>query len=404
MREFLYICIVSLLVMPLAYSFNRSLFFRTSSFWDEPRFEKPFLTSFDIQLLGGSNHKGHNSHGTKTNVFSIYGPENIDLLSTLSGKKVVGLPDKPKSILFQGIVDVFEADLNVIQNFNDGFFLHFHLPVLLVRTLPSGYHEVEHRRYRHYQPAWQMTLSSLTPLLDEFGLSACGVRQGGLSDSTLFVGWTHSFDMTQYFDFIDTTVKTGILIPSGKKKNENLIFDIPYGYNGHWAVPFSWDISLGAFEWFTWGFHSDCLFFFEKRQCVRMKTCEECVTGLITQSKGSAEIEPGIVWRLGTYFKADHVYKGLSLVLAFSYEQANKTNVIPHDKRMFNKHHVNLDPRFEKWSRSIVHMGIEYDFTSERKQRGTRLGLFYDHQMTGLRVFDVNTPGGYVGIDVNWSF
>ena len=45
------------LIIPPLQAFNRSLFFRASSFWDEPRFEKPYLTTFDIQLAGGSGHR-----------------------------------------------------------------------------------------------------------------------------------------------------------------------------------------------------------------------------------------------------------------------------------------------------------------------------------------------------------
>lgn len=387
--------------------FNRSYFYRTSAFWDEPRFVKPWLSSLDIQLLGGSNHRGRDSEGHRTNLTSIYGPENVVALSKANPENPLVLPGNPKKISFKAVADVFEADFNVYQNFTCGFFTQFHFPMVILRIFPSGIVDDEalcDRPCKHYTPAWEQPLALLSPFLRDFDLSTKRTDGAAASDSTLFLGWSYTYEDTCYLDFVDTTIKTGILFPTGKKAHIDEIFSIPYGYNGNWAIPLSFDLSLGMYDWMTFGYHADVLFFLKKKQCLRMRTVDEACTGIIVLGKGLAEVHHGTVWRMGTYVKADHFYNGMSILLGFTYEQKNDDTIEPCDTSRFNPAHVNADLRFQKWARSIVHFIFEYDFARWDSLVGTRLGIFYDLEMTGQRVFNINTAGGYLGIDVAWCF
>lgn len=392
-------------------AFNRSLFFRTSSFWDEPRFERPWLTSIDLSLQGGSSHLGHDGCSRKTQLFAIYGPENIKALAALSPiDNPLKIPNNPSSICFNAIADVFESNFNLYQNLTLGFFTQFHLPLIFVHIFPSGFKENCHHspiRCKHdknFRPGWHKSQAGLASFLKDFDLSLISKEKFALSDSTLFFGWTHSFEDTEYLDFIDLTLKTGVLFPTGKKANLKRVFDFPYGYNGHWGLPISGDLSFGVYDWLTLGIHADSLFLFKKKQCVRMKLPGEAPTGFITLGKGFAEVDPGTVWRTGGYIKADHFFRGLSLLMAFSYERQNRTHLVPCDREQFSLPQVNRAERLKSWSRSIFHFLGEYDFAHGDSCVGPRMGFFIDHQINGKRVFDIHMSSGYVGIDVNWCY
>ncbi len=404
-----YILALCLLSISAAQGFNRSLFFRTSSFWGEPRFVKPWLSTMDVQVLGGSNHRSRDGCGDRTNLFTLYGCENVNALSKASvnefGGKPLVLPGDPEFITFKAVADVFEADINWYQNFCYGFFTQFHLPALAVRICPSGFIDPEccDDLHSRYHPVWEQPVEELDPFLSQFNINTCTPTEGGLSDSTLFLGWSYSYEDTCYLDFIDTTIKTGVLFPTGKKRNPDELFSIPFGYNGFYAIPLSWDISIGAFDWLTFGFHADTLFFIKRTKCLRMRTPDEATSGIIVLGQGLAEVKHGTVWRMGTYIKADHFFGGLSFLLAFAYEQKNKSIVTPCDDQ-FDPCQVNEDPRFNKWARSLTHIQLEYDFAKEDSCVGTRFGLFYDHEMTGLRTFNINPFGGFLGVDVAWVY
>jgi len=370
-------------------AFNRSLFFRASSFWGEPRFERSWLSTLDIQLAGGGGHSAENHCGERVPLFSLYGPENIETLSRINPNHPLILPRNPKEICFQGVADVFEADFNLYQNFFHGFFTQFHFPVILLQLYPSGFTDTcpKGKEARCYTPAWQGDMNTISQFIAPHNLSLCCERQAAASDATLFIGWTYTYEDTQYLDYIDFTTKTGVLFPTGKKRALDQVFSIPFGYNGHWAIPLSGDISLGLYDWVTFGLHADGLFFFSRRACTRFKLPEESPTGFITLGKGITCTKPGTVFRLGTYLKADHFFSGLSTLLGFTYEKQQKSDT----------------EQFQEWSRSIVHLLVEYDF-SHTSELGPQLGFFYDKQMTGKRVFDISMLGGYLGINICWQY
>ena len=57
----------------------------------------------------------------------------------------------------------------------------------------------------------------------------------------------------------------------------------------------------------------------------------------------------------------------------------------------------------KSWSRSIFHIMAEWDFATCTSWYGPRIGIFYDKQITGKRVFDISMVGGYFGLDINWA-
>ena len=397
--------LLALLASSSLYSYNRSLFFRTSSFWEEPRFVRPWLSTLDLQLSGGSSHESRNCNGRPTALPSLYEHENITALIAASPEFPLTLKGDPSAICFQAMADVFEVNLNLYQNFCYGFFLHFHLPAVVVRIFPSGFLEdseccLPSRRKSSTEA--EKPLELLTPFLKHHNLSVRRHDRPGLSDSTLFVGWSYSYEDTCDLDFIDMTFKTGVLFPTGKKRSLHCLFDIPYGYNGHWGLPLSGDLTFGAYDWLSLGFHAEAVFFRDKEQALRMKTDKEALTGLIVLGQGQAWVHQGPVWRVGTYLKADHFFNGLSLLLGLSYEQKNDDQVTPCDTETFSIVHVNKDPQFLTWSRSIFHFQAEYDFAHEDSRCGARIAIFYNHEITGHRVFNVSTTGGLLGLDVSW--
>jgi len=399
--------ILALFTASFALTFNRSFFYRTSSFWGEPRFTHPSLSTLDIQILGGSNHRARNGDGTRVNLTSLYGSENCIALNQASPTTPLVLPDSPTHISFRAVADLFETDFNFYQNLSDGWFFHLHVPLLVFRICPSGFIEDSKtvlRSSSNYEPAWEHPLTLMTPFLNEHSLKTNGSNDVGLSDSTLFIGWSYSYEDTTYFDFIDTTLKTGVLFPTGKKADIDELFSIPYGYNGYWGIPFSGDMSVGAYDWLTLGAHLDAVFFIPREQCLRLRTAKESPQGLIVLEKGMARVGEGIVWRAGLYTKADHICNGLSLLAGFTYEQQNKDSVCPKDTILFPKSLTHNDERFEKWARSIFHALIEYDFTREDATTGARFSVFVDIELSGLRTFNINTSGGYLGVDCTWSF
>ena len=120
-------------------------------------------------------------------------------------------------------------------------------------------------------PIWQTFLRKFDTILQKYELSQSTTDNTDVGDLTFFVGWTHNYEKTKSADFIDFTLRLGLLFPTGKTKDEDEIFSLPFGYNGHWGIPITTDIAFGLYEWLTIGAHLHSMFFINKTGTIRMK-------------------------------------------------------------------------------------------------------------------------------------
>lgn len=322
-------------------AFNNSYFYRASSFWDEPRFERSQLTSLALELTGGSTCISRDKCGKK-----------VPLLTILDAKKQ----------LCNGVVDVFEIDCHYTQNFSSGIFTEISVPFTVVQVRSS----------------FNTSCNDCPPKHHHTQNSACECRRTQLIDSTALIGWTCNNENTTVLDFIDTTIKAGALLPTSKQSCSDNPLVIPLGYNNNWGLVGSATVSAGMYDWLTAGAHIDGIVF--------PKT---------TRSTGKSL---GNVWRVGAYAKADHLYKGLSFALALTYEQQNK---LPHQ----HSAHCHLpEPLIKGWSRSLIHLFIEYDFIRYECLGYPTFMLIYNRHLTGKRVFQTNTLGSSLACSINWCF
>lgn len=324
--------------------FERSFFYRTSSFYGEPRFEKKFLIGLEAQVSGGDTNISYNNCDKLIPFAYSFGLNNLS--------------KKSERLLYnKGSFNILEFDLNYFQNFNYGLFYHFHIPIAKIDS--SIYYQKSILNYKEH----------------------------GLSDSTLFLGWTTNYEQIEYLDYIDFSFQAGILFPSGKKRTKNLL-SIPLGYNGHWGIPICIDLSFGLYDWLTLGTHFDSVSFLKHTEKLIIKN--DYI--YLFEPK---QVDPGFVFRTGGYIKADHFMKGLSLLIGIDQEQQSSSNLNSY----IEQYNIWLKP----WNRTQIHLLVEYDLASP-KNNGPRIGICYDKNLRGKNIFGTNTLDSYIGLDFELNF
>ncbi len=374
-----YLCVVTFFVTTLE-SFTTHHFYRASYMPTEPRFETGLLGALDIQLAGGSAHKGRNKHGDST-----------DLISVLAGNPGSELFHKSPTRFFHDCCSrftefhLFETNITFTQNICYGFFLQAYIPVRLMQ-----FNSFLHRPACVTDQVARIVNTKHHHLLTQ-------TNTGGLADSVFLLGWTKNYVYTDYVDFIDATLETGLLTPTGRLRKRCNIFDIPFGYNGHFAIPLTLDVSTGALNWLTFGTHADALFFFKRTQAL-------CIDQRRTANRIS--VHPGILWSLGGYVKADHFARGLSCCLGVSYVQNQAAKLFPLciAKSLARFRLKSTDPILRKWSMTTLNLLVDYDFAGTINCLGPRVAFFYNWQATGRRVFKTNMIGGCLGSEIEWRF
>lgn len=399
-------------------AFDNPHFYR-ANFWQsvyEPRFEKEGLLSFDVTVGGGHTDDGRNGDGQKTGILNIYGPANmlklgenvpckqpnsdVDSLLTLLAR----IPTRENfgKFCYRGKFSTAEAAFAVTQNICRGFFVQAHLPL---RSL--NIHDIHCRdlspRGRNgvcpniKNPYWQVFKKMFFNVLKRYHLSIAETKSSGAGDLTLLAGWTRNYEYTEHLDYIDLTIKTGVLFPTGKERNVNRVWSLPTGYDGHYGFPFSLDLGFGAYEWITFGAHGDVTYFFKKNKALRLKTSAE-QSGFIKLAKADVSVHPGPLWYGALWLKADHVMRGLSLQAGYSGAHKTRDN-LDLCSDCYDLCIINSDEMLQAWTNHTVHLMAEYDFNKENRILGPRVGLIFNLSVAGKRIFSTNMYAASLGLD-----
>lgn len=384
----------------------------------EPRFERPGLMSLDVYFGGGGTKKARNSSGQLVALLDLYGSHNMQALGlTLPHdngpfvnvlRDLAALPAREQFgfLSIEGTFDFLETTISLIHNFKYGFFVQAHLPVRHIEIDTINYRDLSPQDaiFPNYNtPAWQEFLKNFDAILNHYHLKNNQFHHTGPGDLSLLVGWSHNYQETIDLDFIDIAVQGGILVPTGTRRNQNELFSIALGYNGHWGLPFNLALAIGSYEWLTLGGFLEALFFIPTSATIRMNT-HPCQQGLITLNRGNATINKGSIWHTGGYIKADHFSRGLSLLVGYSYALERETHITPYDHTLFNRATVNSAQIFKGFSMHTLHIGAEYDFTQQNWRFGPRIGITYNQPLAGIRTFNAQSTAGIWGLDILWDY
>ena len=339
LRSLLMLCFV---FIQSIFPIDNHHFYRASNFfsvYEEPRFEECWLSSFDFTIGAGSTHHskiGGNCCNEKcTPLLDLCGLYDMQALGyNLPNKSITNpvdlalinlslIPERPDfaTLSYHGQFNIIEANFFFTQNFGDGMFFQMHIPVRHMRIHDIYFDDLSPNDsvYPNINtPQWQTFLALYpTAFAQRFDLNLCGMDETGIGDLSLLLGWARNYENTETLDFVDFTLRFGVLVPTGRKANINSPFSLPFGYNGHVGIPITFDVALGSYDWLTIGLHLGAMPFATqtKHQSENIST-----TNRTHQARHySCKIHGGVLWDAVGYVKADHLCGGLSLLAGYTY-------------------------------------------------------------------------------------
>lgn len=425
--------LVSLIGLSLSISlsaYDNAHFYRATNLFFEPRIERDYLTSADLFLQAGSTKCARNKCNDTVPLLDVYGTADmhelaigvpckdlsnpydmiITQLSLIPSRCQTGIDadkiqKKFANFSISGEFSIFEGYFSFAQNLVRGFYFHLIFPIRRLDIDNICFCDIsptDDACPNINTPIWQTFKDNIDAILERYCLSRCAVSDTNIGDMTAYLGWTHSFQNTEVLDFVDTTIKVGVIIPSGQQKNEDQVFSLPFGYDGHVGVVIDGDFAFGAFDWFTLGAHFETIVFADKTKPIRLKT-GQYQSGWIKLAKAESKREKGVLWQVGTYLKADHFVRGLSLLFGYSYTQKNDDELTPCDAELYCPSIVNSDEALFGWKMHTLNFWLEYDFATETSVIGPRIAAYYNYVAGGKRIFTTGVGGGNFGVDIRWD-
>jgi hypothetical protein len=391
-------------------------FFRASWSPTEPRFERNILKTIELPVRYGSSHSAYNCHGHKTNLFDLYGTHALAQAS----KGVIGMTESNSTdklfldltqeaaasndplfgtLSFDGKERLGEFAYTVHQNFYHGLFLTISLPVRVQKISELQWHDLTNPDA--VTPTWSTIKNDLPRLLcQRYSMYLERKHEHHIEcDAYFLLGWTHNNENTTTFDFVDTTLQAGFLVPNNYSSCSLYApFILSSSANDHCGFPLRAALSGGLFEWLTIGGSFDATFYTPKYHDLRLKTAPE-QRGLIVLDSGTVKLHQGALWNASTYFKVDHIAETVSLMLGYSYAKKTSDSLCACNER-FAPSVINSDPRYRGWNMHTLHFVGEYDFSQEDKRFGPRVGLFYDKILAGESIVNNSMGGGLFGLEV----
>jgi hypothetical protein len=422
MKQTKYAVILLLIIASIKqlYAWDNLHFYRPPFvLYAEPHFERPGLTTFNVRVGAGGTRTSRNACSRKSCLLDIFGPQNMFKLGeNVPGKDLTNPDDLILQLLeveparqgfglfsFGGKFSIVEASIQFQQNFSDGFFFEFYMPIRRLQlsnlfctdlsscaTCPGS-----------NDPLWQGFLSQYGDILNRSCVSLCNQTVTGIGDTSLLLGWTTNYEETERIDFIDLTMQAGILLPTARKMSLTQAFALPLGYNGHYGFPVNMSLALGMYEWLTFGGHAMALPFKKRCQQLRMKTSTP-QNGWIKLAQGSANVDRGTLWHIGMYSKADHIIRGISFLLGYSFATERPWRIQPTNCQIFDAGVVTSDEEFRGWKMHTLHLIAEWDFLKENSLIGPRVGIFGNFVIGGQRIFNTQMGGGMFGLDLVWNY
>ncbi len=411
---------LALLLVPLIARADQH-FYRSGPYYSEPRFNLEKMTGLDIMVQGGSTHHGRDANHNKVNALNIYGNynmhkvgEGVSNLNPLNAGDAIllNLAAQPNNgtfgeLSFSGKFNYVGGEATWTQNLWHGFFTQ--------SVLPFGRRQVSNISYTDLSPEtglpnagsfqWTQFLSNFDAILENFDLSKAAYSQTSFGDIESYIGWAYNCDSCKHIDFIDTTIRLGGSFFTSEYADIDYVYSLAQGYDGHSGFIGTFDMAVGAWEWFTAGFHVGGKVFDTIERTLRVKT-DINQSGFIKLQEANVERKLGSIWDAGAYLKADHFAKGFSLMLGYTFQQQEATTLMPDDANYQTLSYavVNSDAALQKWNMHQIQVNADYDFAKEGRWFNPHLALFYSVPVYGKRIFNTQMFGGVLGANMTWNF
>ncbi|MCL4361333.1 hypothetical protein M1446_03190 [Candidatus Dependentiae bacterium] len=215
----------------------------------------------------------------------------------------------------------------------------------------------------------------------------------GLEDPILSLFWRRIYEINRnrptwpYFLFTPYIVGEASL-PFGKDINQNKVFSLPTGYNGHASLGFRGGFSFDFVETILLGMEAGFTHWFPRDYCnYRMPT--NCLQSGIFPTGANVRIEPGTNWEFNISMSAYHFIERLSVYIQYVYVSHAQDCIkgLACDTPFLTK----LASQLTKFEYQAINSSLWYDLSP-----GIALGFLWQAPVNRRNAYRTNTFMGSI--------
>lgn len=224
--------------------------------------------------------------------------------------------------------------------------------------------------------------------------------RGGIGDIAAMVWWKQRFVQSRpLLKNVDLGLRLGLLFPTGKETDENVMLGIPFGYDSGVGIIMGATLELDLCRWFLFGIDAELTHLFGKSRNRRIKT-DPAQTDLTFLSRACTLTEPGLIQHFTLYGRFDHVIGGISAQVAYQYTKQQDTELFLGTNH-FDVNIARTAESLESWTTHSVVVSFDFDFCNNRNAPGINpyLTVFFKHGFNGSRAVLFDTMGCLLAVD-----
>lgn len=377
-----------------------------------------FTNKYRWQLAGYAETGYHNAHGFNengdhVNVLRIWN-EQQNALSMLEGVEFDTDIGQLRSALLDsnnGIRGHFNVDGDLKLDFNFSFAarcffardwsIGLYLPVYKMQLKNVVFQDLTPNLDNDDKLVRELLTNNLAANVKELGgLDIGDWNRHGLGDLALIIDWFRDFK--QYKPFLKcvrVNWRWGVIFPTGLRANEDLLFAVPFGYDGAFAMPFGLGLDLNLGSHFKTGVDVQLTQIFGNQRNWRIKTQED-QTELLLLNKAHAYKDYGLVQRFNLYIELYRCLKGLSFTVGYQFLKEGEAE-ISLTSQEFSSAIANTSKQLEEFTMHHVIAKATYDFGVHRAFHKVRpeWSIYVRSPFNGKNVALIPTIGTVFSVD-----
>lgn len=406
----IYIIFMSCVITSHVMTMNTT-YFKPCIISSKPQFTTYNLTSFDISAARSIASQSYNPCGQKTVLLSNINPEPL-LKKFIDDSLAVTDDSVAGYALFNGKYSSNSILVKASQNIHQNFFIQAMYQVDFdalsnISIIPTNQDGQRLTQQEIQDQHLDTYLEKLTEKLYKNCPTSCSKNeQKSFYQQPLFfmLGYCNSFNNFNHLDFIDVTLKTGLVIPLEQREQCTPFSILPHQDQQTMAIPFEINTAVGFFDWLNIGGYASILCFIPGIHRIPLNNTNTANYVIIPQF-GPCKIhqQPKIVFN--AYIGAEHLIPRITLYFETTFVKQYPTTYQACDTISFPSNIINQHPTQRSWSITYFTFSAEYDPTqSNASNIMPRCKFIYSRPITGRSCFASQVFAGQFGIEIKYDF
>ena len=230
------------------------------------------------------------------------------------------------------------------------------------------------------------------------GLRTHGWRRTGIGDLVVQTAWMRNFAQSRaLLQDVRVQARFGVVVPTGKKEDEDKILAFPFGNDGAWALQFAGGLDLDFGYTVRGGIDIEFMYLFGNTRCRRVKTAVE-QTDLFFLTKVPTYRECGLGQQYNIYLES--YFYDTSFKLNYQFLKRNDDRLDVGSDRI-DSLIVNSSPSLFDWTAHSLIFMVRHDLfrNDESYWAFPSISAFVKYGFNGKRALLANTAGIQFNVD-----